>query len=194
MGKKRYFFLIGLAFSLVLSGCGSQNETEALQRQIAQLEQKVSELEAQNLPSFPGEQSEMASQGAASDSSADGLSSGGSSDTQAASVLDSGPVSGGQTTDTMEALAAVVSAFEEKVDAIPPDGGAEGLELFFALKQEEKQIGDRLDLHEDELEFQYRAGSLAKGGYEALERELEQLEDRLDAAEDQLEHVFGMDD
>lgn len=195
MGKKMRFFWTGLVFLLVFSGCGAQDETEALQRRIAQLEQRVSEWETKNLPASQGEPGGAVSQNTASELSSSGEPSGDLSDVQSAFIPNDGPAGGGQTTGTMEELAALVSAFEEKVNASQPNGGGAGsLESFFALKQEEKQIDDRLDLYEDELEFQYRAGSLTASDYKALERELERLEDRLDAAEDELEYVFGIDD
>ena len=68
------------------------------------------------------------------------------------------------------------------------------MEQFLTLKQEEKKIDNDLDLHEDELEYLYRNGSLSRDEYRTLERELERLEDRLDAAEDELEYIFGIDD
>lgn len=192
IGKKLCFLWVGLVFLLVLSGCESKNETEALQRQIAQLEQKVSELEARDRSSEGP--AVISSQGAASASSSAQGSSGDLSGAATVSGNDSA-VDGVQTTETMEELSALVSAFEEKVNAVPPSGGETGgMESFFSLKQEEKQIDDRLDLYEDELEFQYRAGSLTERDYKAFERELERLEDRLDAAEDKLEYVFGIDD
>ena len=62
------------------------------------------------------------------------------------------------------------------------------------VKQEEKEIGDQLDRHEDELEYLYRSNALSREEYRTLDRELELLEDRLDASEDLLEYTFGMDD
>lgn len=99
------------------------------------------------------------------------------------------------TTYTMEELADMVDAFADKVRASSPNGEvSESTEQFFTLKQEEKQIDDHLDVHEDELEAQYRGGTLTRDEYKELERELERLEDRLDDAEDELEYIFGIDD
>ncbi len=195
MRKKTCLCLIGLAFLLILSGCETQNEMEALQRQVAQLEQRVSEWEAKNLPASHGESGGAVSQNEAPEFSSSGEFSGDLSNVQSAVIPNDGPAGGGQPTGTIEELAALVSAFEEKVNASQPKGESAGsMELFFSLKQEEKQIDDCLDLYEDELEFQYRAGSLTASDYKAIERELEGLEDRLDAAEDRLEYIFGIDD
>ncbi len=95
----------------------------------------------------------------------------------------------------MEELTAMVSAYEETAGAAVPSGtAADDMEQFLTLKQEEKKIDNDLDLHEDELEYLYRNGSLSRDEYRTLERELERLEDRLDAAEDELEYIFGIDD
>ncbi len=88
-----------------------------------------------------------------------------------------------------------MAAFEEKVSSSSAKGSdSENMEQFFSLKQEEKQIDDKLDLHEDELEYLYRKQSLSREEYKRMERDLEYLEDRLDDAEDYLELIFGIDD
>ena len=61
-------------------------------------------------------------------------------------------------------------------------------------KQEANQIDNELEIHENELERQYRDGTLTRDEFRTNERELDHLEDLLDAAEDQLEYVFGIDD
>ena len=49
----------------------------------------------------------------------------------------------GLTTYTMQELGSMVDAFVEKANSAAPGGtAADGLEQFFALKQEEKQIDD----------------------------------------------------
>lgn len=170
---KRSFLLIGIMLVTALSGCGEtkeDTEAEELRQQIAQLEQKVSELESRNHSAV---QEQTESQGASTAEKVPAL----------------------QTTYTMEELTEMVDAFVEKADAALPNGSvSESTEQFFALKQEEKQIDRCLDIHEDELEDLYRAGSITRDDYRLLERELEALEDRLDDAEDRLEYIFGIDD
>lgn len=174
--KQKYLLIFGTAAALSLSGCTSGNtaaETEALQEQILQLQQQISDLEQQ-------------------------LSTETASDTAAPEEDSSVPSDGSDelsTTHTMEELTSMVDSYEERADAAVPSGtAADDMEQFFSLKQEEKKIDDDLDLHEDELEYLYRSGSLPRDEYKTLERELEHLEDRLDAAEDKLEYTFGIDD
>lgn len=100
-----------------------------------------------------------------------------------------------EATYTTEELSTMVDDFVKKADtAVPAGTGQESMEQFFSLKQAESQIDRALDLHEGELENQYRNGTLTSEEYRTLEQELEQLEDRLDDAEDRLERTFGIND
>ena len=81
----------------------------------------------------------------------------------------------------------------DRIRAAAPSG-TNDMEQFFSLKQEANQIDNELERHEDELERQYRNGSLTRDEFRTNERELDHLEDLLDAAEDQIEYVFGIDD
>jgi len=174
--KKRNFVFAGIVTALLLTGCQSNTntaETEALKQQIAQLEQQVAELQNSTAPE----------NNAGLETSAPEVS---------ADTADPAPT---DTTSTLEELTALVDAYSEKALAASPTGtSSEDMEQFFNLKQEGNQIDNALDLHEDELERQYRDGTLTREDYKALERELERLEDKLDDSEDILEHIFGIDD
>lgn len=191
--KQKYLLIFGTAAALSLSGCTSGNttaETEALQEQILQLQQQISDLEQQLSTETASDTAESSAHQSTEDASG-ALS--------AAPEEDSSVPSDGSdelsTTHTMEELTSMVDSYEERADAAVPSGtAADDMEQFFSLKQEEKKIDDDLDLHEDELEYLYRSGSLPRDEYKTLERELEHLEDRLDAAEDKLEYTFGIDD
>lgn len=183
MKKRRNLLALGMITALLLTGCqsgSSDAENKALKEQITQLEQKVTELEQQGT-AVTTEQDHSANESAANNSG---------SDTSAVQTTENAG-----TTTTMEELTSRVNAFVEKADAaVPGSDEAKNMEQFFSLKQEEHQIDKDLDLHEDELESQYRNGTLTREEYKKLERELEQLEDQLDNAEDRLERVFGIDD
>ena len=201
--KQKYLFMIGMTAALSLTGCqsGSTNaETEALQEQITQLQQQITELEQQasadtaDAPS--AKQSEEGTAAAPETSEPDNTGEAlPAADSEAENTPSSGASDASATTHTMEELTAMVSAYEETAGAAVPSGtAADDMEQFLTLKQEEKKIDNDLDLHEDELEYLYRNGSLSRDEYRTLERELERLEDRLDAAEDELEYIFGIDD
>lgn len=182
--KKRNLLLIGMMTALLLTGCQTNtdnDENEALRQQITQLEQQVTALEQQT----------PANSDSAEETAADApeVKAEAAPDDTASGQTDSG------TSYTMEELTAMVAAFEEKAKGAAPTGNSsDDMDQFFSLKQEESQIDDALDFHEDELESQYRSGTLSRDEYKALERELEILEDRLDDAEDRLELTFGIDD
>lgn len=192
--KKRNLLLIGMISALLLTGCQNNTdnaENEALKQQIVQLEQQVTALEQQTAEDAANENAEeMAA--ATEETSAD------ASGSEAASDQTSAPdstASSQAASYTMEELTSMVAAFEEKAKAAAPTGDSSGdLEEFFSLKQEENQVDDALDRHEDELEAQYRNGTLTRNEYKSLERELEALEDQLDNAEDRLELTFGIND
>lgn len=176
--KKRNLLFIGFTTAYLLTGCQTNTndtEKEALKEQITQLEQQVTTLEQQI--STPADTDNITADRSPEEN-------GNPSDGESA-----------ETTQTIEELTALVEDYEEKVKAAVPTGStADDMEQFFTLKQEEDQIDDALDLHEDELEFLYRSGSLTRDEYKSLENELDLLEDRLDDAEDWLEITFGIDD
>lgn len=194
--KQKLLLIVSILAALCLNGCGSSRtdpETEALREQITQLQQQVSELQEQIISESAEEPQEIpAAPEPPSEGTEDGSVPATAPDTENAPAESDPALS---TTRTMEELAGLVSAFEEKVkNAVPSGNASEDIEQFLTLKQEEKQIDDQLDLHEDELEYLYRNNRLSRDEYRALERELERLEDRLDTAEDQMEYTFGIDD
>lgn len=183
MKKRNLLIIAGLMSALLLTGCqsnGENSETAALKQQIAQLEQQVASLEQQNTPDPTDDIAKADAQ---------------AQESAAPDTADASSGNAAATTRTMEELTAMVDSFAEKADAAAPSGtDSENLEQFFSLKQEEKQIDNELDIHENELEAEYRNGSLTHEEYKTLERELDKLEDKLDLAEDRLELTFGIDD
>lgn len=194
--KRKLLLSLGILTTLSLTGCrsgSSDAENEALREQISQLQQQVSDLEQQITSENNFSEPEAA------DNSPKATEDDGTNETTPATDPESGSASGNSamlsTTHTMDELTGMVADYEEKTAAAVSSGSAsDDMEQFMALKQEEKQIDQNLDLHEDELEYLYRNNSLSREEYKTMERELERLEDRLDAAEDTLEYVFGIDD
>ncbi len=82
----------------------------------------------------------------------------------------------------------------QKAEAEIASSEAKTLANYFTLKQEADEIDHRLEYYEDNLEYQYRSGSLTRDEYRTKEREAELLEDKLDAAEDMIEWAYGIDD
>ena len=220
--KKGKRVLAGALSALLLTGCqsGRNAEDEALRRQITELESQVAALQqaqagaasapseengAASAPSeesgagsAPAEESEPGSAPAEEsrpdnvppeEGSEPGSDTAGSSDTGVSNQAGGSAV----TSETMEALTALVDGYTADVDALIAEESAD-LDRFFSEKQRAEEIDRALDRHEDELERAVRDGALAREDYRDLERKLERLEDRLDDAEDRLEFFFGMDD
>lgn len=193
--KKRTLLAIGAVTVLLLTGCQSSSsnaETEALKEQVAQLEQQIADLQTSDSSDDTAAADNTAAADAqAADTSAnagtDAAADTGTTDTAAA---DTGSSS---TTYTLEELTTMVNDYVAKAEAAAPSGSND-MEQFFSLKQEANQIDNELEIHENELERQYRDGTLTRDEFRTNERELDHLEDLLDAAEDQLEYVFGIDD
>ena len=193
--KKRTLLAIGAITVLLLTGCQSSSsnaETEALKEQVAQLEQQIADLQTSDSSDDTAAADNTAAADAqAADTSAnagtDAAADTGTTDTAAA---DTGSSS---TTYTLEELTTMVNDYVAKAEAAAPSGSND-MEQFFSLKQEANQIDNELEIHENELERQYRDGTLTRDEFRTNERELHHLEDLLDAAEDQLEYVLGIDD
>ena len=203
--KKKLLAAAGLIGVLVLVGCagGANSETEQLKQQIAQLEQQVTELENSSAAdtaddAASAQTDDAAAPDTAADTSTDAAADTSADQTAEASTGAADTAAAGNTgttaTPTFEELTEKVEAYVAKVDEDAASSAQKTLENYFTLKQEEDAIDRELEYYEDDLEFQYRNGSLTRDEYRLKERELDLLEDKLDAAEDTLEFVYGIDD
>lgn len=156
--------------SSVLTGCSDERE-DRLEDKVDKLEQQVTDLESKK----DGTGSENGSASGTSAQGQDGSSSAGSTD--------------------YETLKAAAEAAADKINSASPSGtAAEQREQFYTLKNELDDIDHQLDLYDDNLENEYRSGSLDASSYRQQERDIDALEDILDTAEDRLEVLFGIDD
>lgn len=198
--KKKLLAAAGLIGVLVLAGCagGANSETEQLKQQIAQLEQQVTELENSSAADTADDAASAQTDDAAAPDTAADTSTDAAADTSADQAAEASTGAAGNTgttaTPTFEELTEKVEAYVAKVDEDAASSAQKTLENYFTLKQEEDAIDRELEYYEDDLEFQYRNGSLTRDEYRLKERELDLLEDKLDAAEDTLEFVYGIDD
>lgn len=198
--KKKLLAAAGLIGVLVLAGCagGANSETEQLKQQIAQLEQQVTELENSSAADTADDAASAQTDDAAAPDTAADTSTDAAADTSADQTAEASTGAADNTgttaTPTFEELTEKVEAYVAKVDEDAASSAQKTLENYFTLKQEEDAIDRELEYYEDDLEFQYRNGSLTRDEYRLKERELDLLEDKLDAAEDTLEFVYGIDD
>ena len=203
--KKKLLAAAGLIGVLVLAGCagGANSETEQLKQQIAQLEQQVTELENSSAAdtaddAASAQTDDAAAPDTAADTSTDAAADTSADQTAEASTGAADTAAAGNTgttaTPTFEELTEKVEAYVAKVDEDAASSAQKTLENYFTLKQEEDAIDRELEYYEDDLEFQYRNGSLTRDEYRLKERELDLLEDKLDATEETLEFAHGVDD
>ncbi|MGG0252853.1 hypothetical protein ABEY61_05405 [Bacillus toyonensis] len=88
-----------------------------------------------------------------------------------------------------------VSSIVEKANNTKPVGAKEeDLNTYLAAKKEIDQLDDKIDLSDNQLEADYRAGTITVEQYQTQEREQDILEDQLEQAENALEARFGIDD
>ena len=169
-------FVAIFVFAFALAGCsaGNDSEKEELEAKVEQLEQQVTDLQR--------------SAGQESDSTADKA-------VLPDNIQEDNNTAAGSSGDTLDTLETAVSDAVKKVNSAKPSGSAsDKRDQFFTLKHELESMEDRLDYYDDDMEAQYRQGSLSLEDYRAQEHSLELLENQLDMAEDTLEYTFGMDD
>lgn len=65
---------------------------------------------------------------------------------------------------------------------------------FIIFRQQIEELEDNIDMLEDRVKADYRAGKITRAEYRNTDRLLDSLEDRLDRAEDYLERIFRVDD
>ncbi|MGF9854783.1 hypothetical protein ABHN09_25000 [Bacillus paramobilis] len=88
-----------------------------------------------------------------------------------------------------------VTSIVEKANNTKPVGSKEeNLNTYLTAKKEIDQLDDKVDLSDNQLEADYRAGTITIEQYKAQEREHDILEDQLGQAENALEARFGIDD
>ena len=88
-----------------------------------------------------------------------------------------------------------VSSIIEKANNTKPVGAKEeDLNTYLAAKKEIDQLDDKIDLSDNQLEADYRAGTITVEQYQTQEREQDILEDQLEHVENALEARFGIDD
>ncbi|TXS01062.1 hypothetical protein DN390_08135 [Bacillus sp. SH7-1] len=88
-----------------------------------------------------------------------------------------------------------VTTIVEKANNTKPVGAKEDdLNTYIAAKKEIDQLDDKIDLSDNQLEADYRAGMITIEQYQTQEREHDILEDQLEQAENALEARFGIDD
>ena len=181
--KSKTLVMIAALSALVFTGCQNNDlstENQALKQQITELEHQLTQLQETNTNT-----SDV--------STNDTASTDGNTVSQNNQTSNSTPNS--STVYTLDELSSMVDEFVASVGSVTPDvNNSSNLDQFFSLKRQGDQIEHALENHENDLEAQYRAGTLTRDDYRKLDREIERLEDLIDSACDRLEITFGIDD
>lgn len=180
--KKRMMMLLSFAglTAILMTGCTTGSREQELENQVAQLEQQITDLQKAS--------------GDIDNANADDTVADNSSNTTDAADTNTDTNADAQTND-LDTLSKKVSDAVAAADAAAPTGTADtDRKLFFEQKTALDTLDRELDTYEDNLEAQYRQGTLSYTDFRKQDREIEKLEDSLDDAEDRLENRFGIDD
>lgn len=92
-------------------------------------------------------------------------------------------------------IISAVDALINRIRVTRPGGTRqEQYNQFLSLRLEIERLEDIIDLWEDQVKADYRAGEITRGEYKRVERILDSLDDRLDRAENLLKRIFSIDD
>lgn len=95
---------------------------------------------------------------------------------------------------SLEGLTASVERMKEDASAvIPADTEKERMAQYFDIKNEMKQLTERIDAYDDNLEIQYKSNSLSYTDYCIQERMAEDLKSQLTDSENSLKQLLRVD-
>lgn len=212
---KKTGFVIAMAAALSLTACGSQQaENAQLKQQVEQLKQQVADLQTQSTDNA-AQPDESGAADSSGNASAKGAQAGDAATDQAQNTPTndaSAPNAPDQSASAnysyhedhahydmgsldASSLATLIQDLAQRVkEAVPSDSVQDQQMQFYEFKGEIDLAKKDLEILEDDLEAQYKAGTLSRTDYQIRDQELDALEDQLDACEDQLEFIFHMED
>lgn len=173
------------AFALsgaLLTGCSSSNTDQEILDKLNQMETEIAELKGSQAAS--GDQAAATGdQGATAASSTDAAASAGTAD------------AGGDIEATIADLETRAASAVETADAIAvPQDPAARPQAYFDAKAPLETLEHEADQLEDQLEAQYRQGTIERDAFWGYDQRVSAIEDSLDAAADRLELRMGVDD
>lgn len=205
---KKTGFLIAMATALSLTACGSQRaENAQLKQQVKQLEQQVADLQNQPQAQSTDNAAQPGAGNASPSAAADQAQpqDGTNQNTPAPSAPDENASGnyghheehGHYDIGSLDAssLASFIQDLAQRVGDSTPTGSVQDQQRQFYDFIGEIDLAEKdLEILEDNLEAQYKAGNLSRADYQARNLKLDALEDQLDACEDRLEYIFHMED
>ena len=209
MKSKKIITAAALLTLSLLAGCSNNSREKALEDQVLQLEQQVTDLKNSQNTGKATDKTSAADNTGDSDNTGNadntGNGDGGTADNTRTADNGAGNATGTdgsanapqdpKTVPSLEELSESVSAVSDKVNSTTPTGTSEEqLEQYRTLKREIDSIDRDLDYWDDDIESQFERGTLTREEYRETDRRIDTLEDQLDNAEDYLENLFGIDD
>lgn len=172
------------AFALsgaLLAGCSSSNTDQEILDKLNQMETEIAELK--------GSQAASGDQAAATGDQ--GATAASSTDAASAGTADAG----GDIEATIADLETRAASAVETADAIAvPQDPAARPQAYFDAKAPLETLEHEADQLEDQLEAQYRQGTIERDAFWGYDQRVSAIEDSLDAAADRLELRMGVDD
>lgn len=166
----------------LLAGCSSSNSDQEILDKLNRMETEIAELKGSQAAS--GDQTAAAGdQGATAASGADAAASAGTAD------------AGGDIEATIADLETRAASAVETADAVAvPQDPATRPQAYFDAKAPLETLEHEADQLEDQLEAQYRQGTIERDAFWDYDQRVSAIEDSLDAAADRLELRMGVDD
>lgn len=161
----------------LLAGCSSSSADQEILDRLDQMETEIAELK--------GSQTADESQSAETSASNQNASSESSLADTAASDIET----------TIADLEARAAAAIETADAVAvPQASADRLQAYLDAKEPLETLEREADELEDQLEMQYRQGTIERDAFWSYDQRVNAVEDSLDDAADRLELRMGVDD
>lgn len=169
------------AFALsgaLLAGCSSSNTDQEILDKLNQMETEIAELKGSQAPSGDQAADASATGGQASPAATDGAAAADDDFEATLSDLETRAASAVETADAV---------------AVPQDPAARP-QVYFDAKAPLETLEHEADQLEDQLEAQYRQGTIERDAFWDYDQRVSAIEDSLDAAADRLELRMGVDD
>ncbi len=203
--KKMRLLGVLAACLLLTTGCSGvdkDNETAKLHKQIQEMQKKIEQLEGNQQQSQDVSNIEKESSAENSESSSDKESSAENSETfndkESSSKDSNHEESNSNQMDTNQYSLNELTSEVEKVMSIikqvsPSADIKQRMNEYFEFERQIKTTEHNIELSEEQLENDYRMGTIDLNTYKRYEISLDRLEDQLDMVEDQLEFIYQMD-
>lgn len=190
--KKMRLLGVLAACLLLTTGCSGvdkDNETAKLHKQIQEMQKKIEQLEGNQQQSQDVSNIEKESSAENSETFNDKESSSKDSNHEESNSnqMDTNQYSLNELTSEVEKVMSIIKQVSPSADI------KQRMNEYFEFERQIKTTEHNIELSEEQLENDYRMGTIDLNTYKRYEISLDRLEDQLDMVEDQLEFIYQMD-